>query len=308
MDQDHCSAAPRVCPACGAAYPFGVEGAGCPVCLLRGALGSEVASQGCPPSEGQFPPSEGRFDYYELVRREDGAFEELGRGAMGVTYRAVDTVLGRPVALKVIDARVAARPEARERFLREARAAARLRHPHVASVFYYGVRDRDGQCFYAMELIEGESVEAHLRRLGPFPVSLALGVATQVARALVAAEAQGLVHRDLKPANLMLVSGPELAVKVIDFGLAKVVDAASEADLTQGGFVGTPAFASPEQCAGGGRGHPFGLVLVGRHPLADADGPSPVSRDPHRGAPAAPARGLAAQPTPRRPTATGYFA
>jgi serine/threonine protein kinase len=169
---------------------------------------------------------------------------------MGITYKAFDTVLRHAVALKVIDARIAAHLEARERFLREARAAARLRHPNVASVFYYGVRKSDGQCFYAMELVEGETLEAYLRR-GPLPVASALEVVAQVAKALVAAEAQELVHRDLKPANLMLVEGPELSVKVIDFGLAKaVVTAKSEADLTHGGFVGTPAFASPEQFTG----------------------------------------------------------
>lgn len=89
----------------------------------------------------------------------EGVPVELGRGAMGITYQAVDTVLGQPpVALKVIDASVAAHSPARARFLREARAAARLRHPNVASVFYYGVRQPDGQCFYAMELIEGETL------------------------------------------------------------------------------------------------------------------------------------------------------
>ena len=101
-----------------------------------------------------------------------------------------------------------------------------------------------------MELVEGETLEARLRR-GPLPVTPALEVVAQVARALVAAEAQELVHRDLKPANLMLVEGPELSVKVIDFGLARaVVTARSEADLTHGGFVGTPAFSSPEQFTG----------------------------------------------------------
>jgi len=155
------------------------------------------------------------------------------------------------VALKVIDAHIAGRPDARERFLREARAAARLRHPNVASVFYYGVRKSDGQCFYAMELVEGETLEARLRRAGPLPVSLALEVTFQMARALAAAEAQGLVHRDLKPANLMLAEGPDLTVKVIDFGLAKAAaTAASQTNLTHGGFVGTPAFASPEQFTG----------------------------------------------------------
>src|SRR6516162_5435432 len=192
-----------------------------------------------------------RFDHYQVAIHADGRPMELGRGAMGITFKALDTVLGNEVALKVIDDRVAAHSEARERFLREARAAARLRHPNVASVFYYGTRKSDGQCFYAMELVQGETLEARLRCSGRLPPALALEVITQVARALVAVEVHGIVHRDLKPANLMLVEGPELTVKVIDFGLAKAAaTAGSESDITHGGFVGTPSFASPEQFTG----------------------------------------------------------
>jgi tetratricopeptide (TPR) repeat protein len=189
-----------------------------------------------------------RFDHYQVATHTDGTPMELGRGAMGITYRASDTILGNEVALKVIDARIAALPEARERFLQEARAAARLRHPNIASVFYYGTRKSDGQCFYAMELVEGETLETRLRHSGPLPPSLALEVITLAARALVALETHGLVHRDLKPANLMLVERPELTVKMIDFGLAKAAATAEgESDITHGGFVGTPSFASPEQ-------------------------------------------------------------
>jgi serine/threonine protein kinase len=189
-----------------------------------------------------------RFDHYHVATHIDGTPVELGRGAMGITFKAFDTVLGNAVALKVIDPRIAVHREARERFLREARAAARLRHPNVASVFYYGTRQSDGKCFYAMELVEGETLEARLQRSGPLPPPLALEVITQAARALAALEAPGLVHRDLKPANLMLVEGPELTVKVIDFGLAKAAaTAGSESSITRGGFVGTPSFASPEQ-------------------------------------------------------------
>jgi len=189
-----------------------------------------------------------QFDHYQVATRADGTLVELGRGAMGITFKAFDTVLGNDVALKVIDARIADHPEARERFLREARAAARLRHPNVASVFYYGTRKSDGQCFYAMELVEGETLEEHLRRCGRLPPAVALEVIAQVAKALLAVDAHRLVHRDLKPANLMLVQGSELTVKVIDFGLAKAAaTAGSETDITYGGFVGTPSFASPEQ-------------------------------------------------------------
>jgi serine/threonine protein kinase/predicted ATPase len=230
-----------VCRRCGGLLRGDEPGGGyCLACLLESALSEE---------EGSVEVE--HFDHYRLATRPDGTAVELGRGAMGVTYKAFDTVLGHAVALKTIDARVAGRPEARERFLREARAAARLRHANVASVLYYGVRKTDGRCFYAMELVEGETLEARLHLGGPLPTAVALEVVAQVARALVAAEAYGLVHRDLKPANLMLVEGPELTVKVIDFGLAKAAtNDGSEADLTHGGFVGTPAFASPERFLG----------------------------------------------------------
>ena len=116
-------------------------------------------------------------------------------------------------------------------------------------MLYYGVRS-DGQCFYAMELVEGETLARRVQRSGSLPVSDALEIIAQVAGALEAAEKEGLVHRDLKPANLMLVDGPGINVKVIDFGLAKVVAGHDTAETTQEGFIGTPAFASPEQFSG----------------------------------------------------------
>ena len=197
------------------------------------------------------------FGDFEIERREDGSLCELGRGAMGVTYRATDKVLHRAVALKVIEApRGAERAQTvRDRFLREARATASFRHPNVASVFHFGASPDGARCYYAMELVEGETLEALVRREGALKVQAALEIALQVTQALVAAGAQGLVHRDLKPGNIMLTpargSETSPAVKVIDFGLAKsVVHGANGMDLTQGGFVGTPAFASPEQFAG----------------------------------------------------------
>ena len=168
---------------------------------------------------------------------------------MGVTYRAHDTILRCAVALKVVNPELAGNPRARARFLHEAQAAARLRHPHVASVLFFGERPADHQPFYAMELVEGETLQARVRRAGGLPADTALEIGAQIADALAAAEAQGLTHRDLKPANVMLVHGAEVHVKVIDFGLAKAVAAGSSdgLPLTQtGDFVGTPAFASPE--------------------------------------------------------------
>ena len=177
---------------------------------------------------------------------------------MGVTYLAVDKVLRRRVALKVIDVPAAARgsQSVRERFLREARAAAALRHPNVAAVFQFGASPDASHCYYAMELVEGETLEARVRRDGPLNAKPALEIAIQITRALMAAAAQGLIHRDLKPGNIMLTRGnaatTELEVKVIDFGLAKAIaDAGGEMDLTHGEFVGTPNFASPEQFGSG---------------------------------------------------------
>ncbi len=195
------------------------------------------------------------FGDFEIARREDGSFWELGRGAMGVTYRAEDKVLNRSVALKVIDAPAAegGGQAVRDRFLREARAAAAFRHPNVAGVFHFGASPAGDGCYYAMELVEGETLEALVRRDGPLKVKAALEIAVQVTRALIAAAAHGLIHRDLKPGNIMLTrsDAAELEVKVIDFGLAKAIaDGGKEMDLTKGGFIGTPAFASPEQFSG----------------------------------------------------------
>ncbi len=143
---------------------------------------------------------------YTIEHHADGSAWELGRGAMGVTYRAIDKPLDRPVALKIISTDPGSHSaEARERFMREARAAAALRHPNVATVYQFGVREETGQFFYAMELVEGETLEERVRRLGPLDVLTTIDIALQVTAALEAAEERGLVHRDLKPGNLMLV-------------------------------------------------------------------------------------------------------
>src|SRR5215813_12623852 len=196
------------------------------------------------------------FGDFEVEQRADGSYWELGRGGMGVTYLARDKVLHRKVALKVIDTPTFSTDRnlqtARERFLREARAAAVLRHPNVAAVYQFGAAPDGSRCFYAMELVEGETLETRVRRHGPLNPKLVVEIATQIAHALTAAATQGLIHRDIKPANIMLKAGdcgvPEVEVKIIDFGLAKAVaDAGGEMDITHGEFVGTPNFASPEQ-------------------------------------------------------------
>ncbi len=193
-------------------------------------------------------PGPQRFQHYEVEMTAAGSPRELGRGAMGVTYKAFDTNLRCPVALKVIAQTYLDSEVAQQRFFREARAAAALRHPNVASVFHLG--QEGANFFYAMEFVEGETVDALLRREGPIPVGRALQIALQVNRALAAADKQNLVHRDLKPANIMIQADSEndLLVKLIDFGLAKTaVKSEGDATLTMQGFLGTPHFASPEQ-------------------------------------------------------------
>ena len=162
-----------------------------------------------------------RFEHYELVTGEDGKPVELGRGAMGVTYKAFDVDLHCPVTLKVISERYLGDESARLRFLREARAAASVRHPNVASVFHLG---RTGEnYFYAMEFVEGETLEHLIKRSGRLDVKLALEITTQVAAGLAAVHEQNLVHRDIKPTNIMvrLKEGGSVTAKIIDLGLAK---------------------------------------------------------------------------------------
>src|SRR3954453_20515010 len=243
------------CPTCGAALED--TRGGCMFCLLQAGIGSEEETvQDSTPDALQ---SGVRFGVYEVDCHADGSLCELGRGAMGVTYRATDTSLRRKVALKIIKTDIAdGGADARERFVREARAAAALRHENIAVIHQFGMRFETGQYFYAMELIEGETLDERVRRAGLLNPRTAIKIAQQVTTPLAAAETCGLVHRDLKPANLMLVSldgetahvtnDTKLLVKIIDFGLAKAVHTQTDPkSLTHDRFVGTPAFASPEQ-------------------------------------------------------------
>ena len=246
----------RTCPSCGNEFSGAMEF--CPVCMLRGALPGAAESGASSFEETVKPtPEQGtaqRFDHYELVMGEDGKPVELGHGAMGVTYKAFDINLRCPVTLKVISERYLGDELARLRFLHEARAAASVRHPNVASVFHLG--RTAGSYFYAMEFVEGETLEKLIKRSGRLEVKLALEIATQVAAGLAAVHEQNLVHRDIKPTNIMVRLKEERGVtaKIIDLGLAKTLDeSASEAGISSPGvFVGTPEFASPEQFGGVG--------------------------------------------------------
>jgi serine/threonine protein kinase len=245
----------RVCAACGAKFSPVRENEFCPVCMLREALaGGAEAGESFSENPVKRTPKDAaqRFEHYELVRSEDGTPVELGRGAMGVTYKAFDVDLRCTVTLKVINAKYLGDALARLRFLREARAAASVRHPNVASVFHLG--KTENSYFYAMEFVEGETLEKFIKRSGRLGVKVALEIVTQITAGLGAVHKQKLVHRDIKPGNIMVSSGEEgaVSVKIIDLGLAKSLDepGTQTAISTPGVFAGTPEYASPEQFAG----------------------------------------------------------
>jgi serine/threonine protein kinase/predicted ATPase len=243
------------CPSCGNEFSGAMEF--CPVCMLRWALpgaaefGESSLEQ---PLKATSEQPVQRYEHYELMTGEDGKPVELGRGAMGVIYKAFDINLRCPVTLKVISERYLGDESARLRFVREARAAASVRHPNIASVFHLG---RTGSSyFYAMELVEGETLQNLIKRSGRLEVEPALEIASQVAAGLAAVHKQKLVHRDIKPSNIMvsLEEGGAVTAKIIDLGLAKSVNepGSQTAISLPGGFAGTPEFASPEQFAGVG--------------------------------------------------------
>ncbi|MFO0754989.1 MAG: protein kinase [Byssovorax sp.] len=185
-----------------------------------------------------------KFGHYSVVAL-------IGKGGMGVVYRAVDELLCRPAALKVLPPCSEDDAERRRRFLREARAAASVNHPNIATIYQVG--ESNGKSFIAMELVEGKSLARRIRE-GRLPIDEALNVGVQILRGLRKAHAAGLVHRDLKPDNVMI--NDDGTVKVLDFGLAKpaeVGEPLGEADTAltdEGGLVGTPYYMSPEQARG----------------------------------------------------------
>jgi serine/threonine protein kinase len=175
-----------------------------------------------------------------------GIIAVLGKGGMGVVYQARDTQLGRDVALKVMRPDVAAKPISSDRFFREARALAAVRHDHVVEIYDYG--ELEGVRFVTMPLLAGEHLKARLDRQGALLPAEVLRLGTQLAEGLAAVHEKGLIHRDLKPLNVWL-EAPNGRVKLLDFGLAR--DAAADDRVTRiGALVGTPAYMSPEQVNG----------------------------------------------------------
>jgi serine/threonine protein kinase len=205
---------------------------------------------------------------------------EIGTGGMGTVYLATHLGLERPVAVKIIKPEFAGDRDVTERFLREARTMAKLRHPHAAMIFDAGSLP-DGRNFIIMELVEGQTLSQALSKQGQFSPSAAVQIAMQVCDVLEEAHRLGIIHRDLKPSNIMLGAR---GVCVLDFGVAKVL-ASSTADVTatqastgSGHLVGTPRYMSPEQCLGqrvGARSDLYSLgvvlyeMLAGRPPFTD---------------------------------------
>jgi serine/threonine protein kinase/Tfp pilus assembly protein PilF len=231
--------AKRACSVCGTLLAD--DSSYCPVCALRGAVETQSNSV-------SDTSSELCFEHYQVLKNEDGTPMELGRGGMGITYKAIDTHLRCSVALKIISSQFIGNESARSRFLREARAAASVRHSNVATVHHLG--ESGGNYFYVMEFVDGETLEALIHRRGRLEIDLALEIVSQVAAGLTAIHKQHLVHRDIKPSNIMLSweEGRLENAKIIDLGLAKGV---TEDTLSiTGSFIGTPTYASPEQFAG----------------------------------------------------------
>jgi serine/threonine-protein kinase len=189
---------------------------------------------------------------------------EIGRGGMGVVYRARDERLQRRVAIKVLPPELAFQQDIRQRFTREAQTAARLSHPHIVPIHTVG--EGMGLVYFVMGYVDGESVAARIRRRGKLPIEEVRRIMAEAADALSAAHAVSIIHRDIKPDNILL-EGPRGRVMVTDFGIAKALSSTSGATLTGAGVaIGTPAFMSPEQAAGerdiDGRSDIYSLGIV----------------------------------------------
>jgi len=204
--------------------------------------------------------------------------EFLGEGGMGTVYEVEHVALGRSYALKVLRARVVDRDEtAAERFLREARTAARVRHPNIVDVFDFGHMP-DGRPYFVMELLEGESLADRVER-GALPPPEVVSIARQTAMALAAAHERGVIHADVTPSNILVIGEDQLHVKLVDFGLAQLAGEGLSDDVPE--FVlGTPAYISPEQLRGlppTDRSDQYGLgavlfeMLTGKPPYAHKD-------------------------------------
>jgi serine/threonine protein kinase/Tol biopolymer transport system component len=258
-------------------YPD-MEAMGTDLLALVGGLGAPVPTESLDPTLQDIPSSlSGSMPIVEDIAHLVGrtlahyrVLEYIGGGGMGVVYKAEDLRLARTVALKFLPAELTRDPDAKARFLQEARAASVLDHPNICTIHEVGETD-DGRLYLAMPSYDGETLRRRIER-GPLPIDDAVDIAEQISRGLAKAHRGGIVHRDIKPANIMVTD--DGVVKILDFGLAKLAGAAA---LTRtGSSVGTPAYMSPEQARGEDVDHrtdlwSFGVVLyemvAGRRPF-----------------------------------------
>jgi len=176
---------------------------------------------------------------------------QIGEGGMGAVYLGEHTMLGRPAAIKILLPALSHDREMVGRFFNEARATTAIRHPGIVEIYDFGFLP-DGAAYIAMEMLDGESLASRLRRVGRLPVAAAIDFGRQVAAALHAAHGRGITHRDLKPDNMFLIRDPEIGerVKLLDFGIAKLVSEDGGNRTRTGVVMGTPVYMSPEQCRG----------------------------------------------------------
>nr|MBP8304197.1 protein kinase [Phycisphaerae bacterium] len=232
----------KTCPSCG--KPIGPEAPQglCPECLIKAGVGSfSIPAHGTVSQAGGFEPLS-----IEAVARLFPQLEVLdliGHGGMGAVYKARQRDLDRLVALKVLPARAGADPGFTERFTREARALARLNHPHIVAVYEFG--QVQGLHYFIMEYVDGTNLR-QIERSGGLEPKQALAIIPQICEALQFAHDKGVVHRDIKPENILV--DREGHVKIADFGLAKILGRSQDQTLTQEGhMMGTPHYMAPEQ-------------------------------------------------------------
>jgi len=227
---------------------------------LKAPAASQASSSGTLPLSDEVPPTPQplpeRLEYFRIEK-------VLGEGGMGTVYLAEDTRLGRRVALKTLKRDLAIKPAAKDRFLREARSAAKLEHDHVIPIHYVG--EADGTPFLAMPFLQGEPLDRRIEREKAagtlLPVDESMRIARQIATGLAFAHDKGLIHRDIKPANIWL-EAPTGRVKILDFGLARTQQ--DDAHLTASGtIIGTPSYMAPEQGRGLAVDHRADLFSLG---------------------------------------------
>jgi eukaryotic-like serine/threonine-protein kinase len=223
-----------------------------------------------------------RTPHYEPVQEgvlvgEYRVVRPLGRGSFGTVYEAVHTIIDKQAALKVLNPEVSRDPQVVQRFIDEARAVNRIAHPNIVDIFGFGALP-DGRKYCVMALLQGATLAALVKQRGRLPAAEALPILAEVANALDAAHAAGVVHRDLKPENVFLsqASGGARKVTLLDFGIARMAGDERRVRTGTGVVLGTPAYMSPEQCAGSSVDHrtdlyAFGVVafevLTGRTPF-----------------------------------------